>query len=884
MSDETFSFCEPIGCPAAISSVPFASGSCSGRLHFDGDNCTATCLAGHSGGSASFYCNAEGQWAGELDCGPRLEAVGRFEATQFGLLAGVMAPTVSGVGPFAFFLSNTTRLPAGLELSRSNGSVSGRALEAGEFAIAMYVVDGRNLSSRVEESVLVINEALEVDFDVPEHATQDWEASLRAANWSGGTGALRFSASGLPAGMSLDEASGRVSGAASVAGTYELLLTAADEGGGVVERRYELEVATRLELGPTDVGLTQGARFVGPLPNAVGGFGERRFVTTGRLPVGIELDANSGQLSGTALRAGVYPGIDVYVEDSNGAQRFVSSFRLFVAEEFEAGWSGAVEAEDFVYETTLGQELGPAGLAPLVRGGVEPYLFDVSGSVLPPGVRMESDGLLTGRPVVAGSYQVSMVARDNAGAFVQLRTLSIVVYEPLGVSVAGRSSGTDGAAFELVASGSGGKAPVVYDLVWAAVVERGGEAVAGSLKGNDSRTAPAPWRNATAVLAAYGLVFDGEQGRVSGEVRLDDESSSGIVSGERRAAAVLEIEIAVIDGRGERAGSGAAAIELWPGLDVEFALGAEDSPVQMEVGLSYTSRAASVRGGYGSRVFRLAAGRHLPSGLDLNAATGRISGIPLVVNETEEIVLECVDGNAARVASGAVVMAVMPPGDCKTASNGPNGLGCLGGGLCVDDVAFDGRFVCNCTGTGFSGANCDEESLSSARAGGGGSSGVSSGMLAGVVSAVVAIVLAAVLGVYLWKRREASKPVDFEAQLERLHEEGLIQTKKVPVEVRRNRVRMLEELGSGAFGVVSKAMFTSSQGIEFLVAVKVLKSEGFDDADTKRSFLSEAAVMAQLEHEKLEGGGVLFFEQTLAMLILSPPPIPCVVLCGLLGL
>lgn len=48
----------------------------------------------------------------------------------------------------------------------------------------------------------------------------------------------------------------------------------------------------------------------------------------------------------------------------------------------------------------------------------------------------------------------------------------------------------------------------------------------------------------------------------------------------------------------------------------------------------------------------------------------------------------------------------MPCNDCDVPSNGPNGYPCFNGGACVDLVQFDASFSCNCSGTGFSGSNC----------------------------------------------------------------------------------------------------------------------------------------------------------------------------------
>lgn len=51
------------------------------------------------------------------------------------------------------------------------------------------------------------------------------------------------------------------------------------------------------------------------------------------------------------------------------------------------------------------------------------------------------------------------------------------------------------------------------------------------------------------------------------------------------------------------------------------------------------------------------------------------------------------------------------PSDVMNETNGPNNQGC-GTGEPIDQLEFDNKFTCNCTGTGFSGANCELQDIS----------------------------------------------------------------------------------------------------------------------------------------------------------------------------
>ena len=61
--------------------------------------------------------------------------------------------------------------------------------------------------------------------------------------------------------------------------------------------------------------------------------------------------------------------------------------------------------------------------------------------------------------------------------------------------------------------------------------------------------------------------------------------------------------------------------------------------------------------------------------------------------------------------------------------------------------------------------------------------------------------------------------------------------------------RMLEELGSGEFGVVTHGKWTSSSNQQVEVAIKTLNTDA-SDKDRLR-FLQEAAIMCQFDHQNV---------------------------------
>ena len=200
--------------------------------------------------------------------------------------------------------------------------------------------------------------------------------------------------------------------------------------------------------------------------------------------------------------------------------------------------------------------------------------------------------------------------------------------------------------------------------------------------------------------------------------------------------------------------------------------------------------------------------------------------------------------------------------DTDISGYGPDGRGCANGGRAVDGAPFDRKFTCACSG-GYQGANCGVAAAAAAAAGGGtgGGTGGSTATTATIVALVAVVALmAGAAGYVKWQaRREANKPVDFDSQLERLKEEGVYGfskgTARVPRELKRGWLALVDKLGAGAFGDVWKGLLKDGDTVgvpEYMVAAKVVKAaagglDGAAAAAAEEELLNEALLMAQVE-------------------------------------
>lgn len=257
-------------------------------------------------------------------------------------------------------------------------------------------------------------------------------------------------------------------------------------------------------------------------------------------------------------------------------------------------------------------------------------------------------------------------------------------------------------------------------------------------------------------------------------------------------------------------------------------------------------------------------------GFFLNTQTGQMLGTFDHFAEKDEdksatkqsvLTLQAIDKSGIHQDLETIVMNVRYP-DLEVDAYGPNGKPCENNGTRSDGVdgagdPFDQSYVCKCIAVGttvYSGDNCEvavETAASTAE--GSGNTPVVAGVMAGAVIFIFCI------GLILYKRRMYQikmKAFDFEAEIARLVTAGEIDEAdeggedsgpKIPREIKRANITMIQMIGEGAFGEVWKAVLDESQtqgGVPgYQVAVKTSKEGRGEGAE---EMLREATVMAQV--------------------------------------
>ncbi len=227
----------------------------------------------------------------------------------------------------------------------------------------------------------------------------------------------------LPPGLSLNTATGVLSGTPTGAGNYPITVRVEDyTGSTAATKSMEIVVsATALGIGTANLPAgSVGASYTSTTLTGTGGIKPYSWrVAVGKLPPGLGLVGTTGVISGTPLGAGSYP-VTIILEDAVGTTPVTKELTVTVSTaSLNINTSSLTAASATVsYSATLA-----------ATGGVKPYVWSVSAGSLPPGIGLNTaTGVLSGKPTAKGTYGFTLQVCDQQNPVaVTTKTLSITV-------------------------------------------------------------------------------------------------------------------------------------------------------------------------------------------------------------------------------------------------------------------------------------------------------------------------------------------------------------------------------------------------------------------------------------------------------------------------
>ncbi|WP_216363487.1 putative Ig domain-containing protein [Subtercola boreus] len=235
---------------------------------------------------------------------------------EVGVAYSRMLTVTNGTSPFTWSVS-AGALPPGLTLGTSSGVLAGTPTTAGSYTFTVQIVDA-SAQTASRSVTIVIAAAPSIAF-APSPGEVGVALSQQPA-LSGGTAPIvwRIAAGSLPTGITIDAATGLLSGTPTASGTFSPTITATDAFGQVASRPVTLVIVALPTL-----------TFAAPAAGQVGVAYSTSFdVTGGTLPLvwsiaagsppaGLTLNTNTGAVSGTPTTADT-SSLTVSVVDANG--------------------------------------------------------------------------------------------------------------------------------------------------------------------------------------------------------------------------------------------------------------------------------------------------------------------------------------------------------------------------------------------------------------------------------------------------------------------------------------------------------------------------------------------------------------------------------------
>ncbi|NWJ40416.1 MAG: putative Ig domain-containing protein [Geothrix sp.] len=473
----------------------------------------------------------------------------------------------------------TGALPAGLALSATNGDITGTPTAPGVFPFTVTATNGTRTAASSPAYTVTPAAALALAYATPQTFTSGTAIGTQVATLSNPTPGVvtTYALTGgtFPPGLSLDPATGGITGTPTTPGVYTFTATATNgTRNASATATYTVVPVGALGLDYTSPQtFTAGSAIATQMPsvtNPTPGLTTTFAVTSDALPGGLTLNPD-GTITGTPTTPGVYA---FTVTATNGARTATSSPTYTVT-------PAAALAVDYSTPQTFTAGTAIAAQAPVLSNptpGVA-TTYAVTAGTLPVGLTLNADGTITGTPIAPGVYGFTVTATNGTRTATSSPSYTVVPAAALTVDYSTPQTFTTGTAIAT-------QAPVLAN----------------------------PTSNvATTYAVTAGALPDG--------LTLN---ADGTITGTPTAPGVYAFTITATNGTRVATSSPTYTVTPAAALALTYA-----TPQTYPVGTAITTQAAGLGNATpGLNTTYVLTSGSLPAGLTLDAGTGNILGTP----------------------------------------------------------------------------------------------------------------------------------------------------------------------------------------------------------------------------------------------------------------
>jgi hypothetical protein len=370
--------------------------------------------------------------------------------------------TINGNGgspPYAWSLGS---ISDGLVINSTTGVISGTPTATGQFTLNVTVTDTnttqvtKGFTLNVLAPLTITTTALPNGTVGNAYPPATATATLAA---TGGQAPYTWSipATSLPPGITLNTATGALSGTPTATGLYTFTATVKDSQLNAATASLSISIGGGITITPATLPAGSVGVAYSQALTATGGKAPYTWsIVAGALPSTFNINATSGLISGTATAAGTFT-FSVQATDSAGA---IGQMRYVLT----IGVGPLTITTTSLPDGTVGV---PYSQTLAAVGGLSPYKWAVTTGTLPAGLTLAAaTGIISGTPTAVATTPFTVTVTDanvdTPGTAKQ--ALSITIATPLTVTPTTLPAAVVGTAYSQKFTAAGGKAPYTFAL------------------------------------------------------------------------------------------------------------------------------------------------------------------------------------------------------------------------------------------------------------------------------------------------------------------------------------------------------------------------------------------------------------------------------------